>query len=224
MHIPGTAGQQERDVLYDASGTITAGGTAQIVLPEHKSRSFLLIQNLHASAAMYVEFGGARATATLTGTAITSFTITNAGFNYTKPPIVLLLGGGNSGNSAYLGCGAPGYPSPGDPAYAVPTVTDMSSQRPARATAVLGASGIAGSLISSITVNDGGAGFQVAPLVFLQNSLQDPFGVAIPSAGVGMLIPAGGSNIWVNGTFCPTDAVSIFCATSAAPFCIKYAP
>lgn len=218
MQLPGSRGQQERDWLYDSSGTIAVGGTPQLLLPEHKSRSFLFIQNMSASADMYVEFGGARATCAITNGQVTSFSITNAGFNYTYPPIVRLLGGGNSGNSAYLGVGAPGYPAPGDPAYVAARYQDMSTQKPARATAVL-----SGAAVNSITIDDPGAGYQVAPMVLLMNDLRDPFGVAIASATQGMWLPPGGSNTWVNGTFCPTAPVSIFSATGAARFCCKWA-
>jgi hypothetical protein len=220
MKLVGSRGQQLRDFLYDASGTIAEGGVAQLLLPEHKSRSFLFVQNLHASADMYIEFGAARATVTVSGGQIASFTVTNAGMLYTYPPDVQLIGGGNGGNSQILGVGAPGYPSPGDPGYTA-AHSNMTGQRPAKAHAVL--SGSAGArTVTSFEIEDPGAGYVIAPMVLMTNNLLDPYGVAVPSVGVGMLLPAGGSNLWTNGTVCPTDAISIFCATIDAPFCCKY--
>lgn len=222
MILPGARGEQQRDHLYDASGTITTGGTAQLLLPEAKSRSYLFIQNPDPSHPLTIEFGGARATVAIAGGALTTFTITNAGFGYTVAPLVRLLGGGNSGNPPYLGVGMPGYPSPGDPAYVAGRYFDMSTQKPGSAHAVLTAGAV-----SSIVVDAAGSGYQAAPYVFLENSLRDPFGAALPSATVGMLLLGGGgigSIIEYNGTACPTDAIAIFGATNAQAFVCKYIP
>lgn len=218
MQLPSTRGQQVRDHFYDASGTITTGGQPQLVLPEHRSRSFLYFQNLSA-VDMYLEFGAARATATLTSGKITSFSVTNAGFGYTQPPIVRLIGGGNSNNPAFLAVGAPGYPSPGDPSdvIALNRYTDLSAQRPGEAHAVL-----TGAAVSSIVIDNPGSGYQLAPLVFLENTLRDPYGAAIPSATSGIWIPAGSGSLYMNGTTCPTDQMAVFCATTSSAFCCKF--
>jgi hypothetical protein len=216
MKLVGSAGQQALCPFYDASGTITTGGTPQLLLPVHKSRSHLLIMNI-SDTAMYIEFGAARATATLTSGAITSFSVTNAGFGYTRPPIVHLLGGGNGGNSSFLGVGAPGYPSPGDAGYAAARYTDMSGQRPAQAHATL-----TGPLVGALVIEDPGAGYVKAPMVYLENDPLDPFGAAIPSSTSGLLVQANGGSYYVNGTVCPTDQVSIVCATTGKAFTVKW--
>lgn len=216
MKLVGSGGQQTHHPFYDASGTITTGGTPQLLLPVAKSRSHLLIMNI-SDTDMYIEFGAARATATLTSGVITSFTVTNAGFGYTRPPNVNLLGGGNGGNSSFPGVGAPGYPAPGDAGYTSARYTDMSGKRPGKAHAVL-----SGSTIGSIVIEDGGAGYAAAPMVYLENEMLDPFGAAIPSATSGILLSSAGGAYYVNGTVCPTDQISIFCATSAKAFCCKF--
>src|SRR5262249_38636756 len=100
MRLVGSGQQQRRDFLYSADGTITSGGTAQLVLAQSQSRSFLLLQNLSAGP-LYVEIGAARATCTISNGAVASVSVANAGFNYTKPPVVRFLGGG--GNVPFLG-------------------------------------------------------------------------------------------------------------------------
>lgn len=222
MQLPGVKGQQTRDFSFNFASTIATGGTAQLLLPEAKSRSLFIFCN-NSDTAMYLEFGGARAHATLTSGVVTSVSIDNAGFNYTYPPVVDFLGGGNSGNPNIVGVGQVGYPSPGDGAYAPPR-TDLSGQRPAKGTAVLASSGIAGSLITSITIEDGGAGYAAAPYVFIRNSLRDPAGVAIPSATSGMPIQANGGSIYINGPSCPTDAIAVFCATTGKAFYVMSMP
>lgn len=204
--MPGMRGQQVRDHLYDASGVIASGGTAQLLLPEAKSRSFLLIQNLDGSAVLNVEFGGARATATITNGAVTGFTITNAGQGYTDAPTVELQGGGTGGNSSFLGVGLPGYPAPGDPGYAWPRTTDMSAFKPAKVHATL-----SGGAVNAIVIEDPGAGYVIAPFVKITNSLLDPYGVAIASATSGILLPANGGNLFMDRAV-PTDQISIFSA------------
>jgi hypothetical protein len=216
MKLVGASGQQTLHPFYDASGSIAAPATPQLVFPIHKSRSHLNLMNL-SDTIMYIEFGGARATATLTSGVITSFNITNVGFGYTRPPKVFLLGGGNGGNSSFIGVGAPGYPSPGDAGYASARFTDMSGQRPAKAHAVL-----SGSTVGSIVIEDGGAGYAAAPMVFLQNDDLDPFGAAIPSATSGIQLGANGGAYYINGTVCTTDQVSIVCASSGKAFSAKF--
>lgn len=206
MQLPNTRGQQQRDNLYDASGTITTGGTAQLLLPEAKSRSLLILQNI-SDTAMFVEFGSARATATLTSGVVTSCSITNAGFGFTIPPIIEFLGGGNDGwnmgNPTMNTPGLPGWPSPANPA--------------------LGIAVLSGTTVGSITVTNGGANYKNAPYVFIRNSYNDPFGCATPSATSGIQLPANMTVPFIfNGTACPTDSVAIFCATTEKSFACKY--
>lgn len=212
--MPGMRGQQTRDHLYDASGVIASGGTAQLLLPEAKSRSALLIQNIDTgTATLFVEFGGARATATISNGQIASFSVTNAGFGYTVAPEVELLGGGTGGNSSFLGVGLPGYPAPGDPGYSWPRTTDMSAFKPAKVHATL-----SGGAVNAIVIEDPGAGYVIAPFVKITNSLLDPYGVAIASATSGILLPAQGGRLYYDRAV-PTDQISIFGAGTTRYTC-----
>lgn len=202
MHLIGARGQQVRDFKYDASGTITTGGTPQLILPEHFLRTSFFVQNL-SSGSLWVEYGGARAAATLTAGVVTSIAITNAGFGYTMPPSVRFFGGGDTTQN-------PTYKCPGLPG-------NVSSRRPARAHAVL-----TGGVVTSIVIDDGGANYVQAPMVFLQSSQQDPYGAAIPSATNGVLLSSSGGNEFYNGTATTTDAISIFGATTGQGFTCKY--
>ncbi len=202
MKYVGTRGQQVRDVEYVADSSIASGGTAQLVLPEAKSRSYLFIQNL-SDTDMYFEFGSARATATLTGGAVSSCSVTNAGFGFTYPPKIEFLGGSYCvpKNTASVGVGQPGYPAP---------------SRPAQASCVLTTGAV-----SSIQIDDPGAGYIVAPYVLITNSLRDPVGCALPASGVGMYL-GGGQSFYRNGTTCPTDAIAVFCAASSKKFLVRW--
>jgi len=213
MRWQGTAGQQRRDLTFDASGSITAGGTAQLLLPEAKSRSHLKIQNLSAEA-LYIEYGSARATATLSGTTIASCTVTNAGMGFTYAPDIEFLGGGAYGQngiygtniSNFVGCGMVGYPAPAHPARAHCVMT-----------------GSPGALsVGSIVIDDPGSGYLTAPYVLITNKLHDPNGVAVPSANNGVLLAANGGSEFYNGTVCPTDAIAIFGGTTGQYFMCKY--
>lgn len=206
MQLTNTRSQMGRDTLYDASGTITTGGTAQLVIPEMKSRSFFVFEN-NSDTAMYLEIGGPRATAVLTNGVVTSCSVTNAGFNFTKPPIIEFLGGGNDAwsmnNPTTLSAGIPSWPAPAHPAKATSVLT--------------------GGAISSIVINDGGAKYANPPYVLITNSHNDPFGCAVPSVGVGFLIQTGGS-FSLNGTACTTDPIAVYCATTGKSFTCKYMP
>lgn len=218
MRLVGSRGQRVRDALYDASGTITAGSTAQLVLPETLSRSFLLLQNL-SPGPLYVEMGAARVTCSISSGAVTSggFIITNAGFGYTYPPAIEFLGGGNSGNTVVKGVGQPTFPAPGDPWYGTAFYHDLSSQKPAKASAIL-----TGGAVTSIVLESGGSGYNAAPFMFLRNSMRDPNGCAIPSATSGILLPAQGQALIWNGTTCPTDPIAIVGGTTGQAFTCKW--
>lgn len=201
MQLVGTRGQFVKDYLFDASGVTGTG--SKLILPEANSRSMLVLQNL-SNGSLYFEFGAARATCTLTGTGVGSVVVSNAGFNYTLPPIVTFLGGGRGGNGRYTATAGPNFPQP---------------SRVAQAHAVLTAGAV-----SSIVVDDPGIGYYTAPLVFLSNSPNDPNGCADPSTGGGSgLLLASGSNVYLlNGTACPTDAVSVYAASSGLAYLCKY--
>lgn len=208
MRLVGSGEQAVMTPGFRADGSITAGGTPQLVLPAFAPRSSLIIQNV-SDTEMWFEFGAARAHATLSSGVVSSVTVDNGGFNYTLPPKVTFLGGGYNGNTAFLGLGIPSQSSPAGPypAGAKPAV--------AHATLSTGA-------VSAITVDDGGSGYAIAPYVFLSNPL-DPYGCADPSAGSGSglrLLP-GQAYTW-NGTVTPTDAVAVYCASTGKKFICMY--
>lgn len=224
MQLVGSRGQAVRDVLYDASVAIPSA-TKILLLPEMKSRSFLMIQNL-GTHSMWVQFGSATATATLTATAVSSVAVTNAGFNFSVPPVIEFFGGGSGNNSQYISAGAVGFPSPGTGGTTgtLPAPGTAKVLRPAQAHCIM--SGAVGSqTVVSITVDDGGFGYVIAPYVFIRNSILDPNGCADPStsSGSGMLLTSAGGSLTFNGTFCPTDSVAVFGTAGDVCSC-KYAP
>ena len=202
MHLVGSKGQYVRDFMFDASGTITTGGTPQLILPEHARRTSLILQNASTNVLM-IEFGGARATATLTSGVVTSIAVTNSGFGYTIPPTVQFLGGGDlTKNPTYLCPGLPGNVSP-------------SKSPSARAV-------LTGGSVSSIIIDNGGANFVNPPYVALRSSDQDPYGAATPSATVGAILLPNGGSLFFNGTALTTDAISVYGATTGQAFVCKY--
>ena len=200
--LVGMRGQYEHDAAFDASGTITTGSTAQLILPKQLRRSMLYVQNISATA-MYIDFGGARAHATMSGGAVTSVTVDNGGFGYTLPPLVKFFGGGDlTKNPSYLSPGLPGEVGPNT----LPT---------AHALLTTGA-------VSSVVMDSPGANYIKTPYVYLLSAENDPFGAVTPSATVGTLLAANGGSILFNGTSTPTDAVSVFCTATSAAFTCKW--
>lgn len=219
MNLVGSRDQQVRDHLYAADGTITTGNTSQLLLPERKSTSFLFIQN-NSSGALWLEFGGARATVSIASNALNAFTVRNGGFGYNVPPKVLLFGGGNGGNSLSPGATLPNWPTPPDMAFAPPRFPSPGRVGKAHAT-------LSGGVVNAIVVEDPGAGYVIAPYVFLENEIFDPTGVADPffgSVNSGLQLPTTGSNYYVNGTHCTTDAIAIWGATTGQAFTCRWAP
>ena len=213
MQLPGSRFQVKRDPLYVADGTIIAGLTAQLLLPQLQTRSLLKLQNL-SNGPLWIENGSARATCTISGGKVNSITVTNAGFNFTNPPVVQFLGGGNAGNGSYLGLGQPGSEGPN---------SKLTAARLAVAHCVLGsASPLPGSLVSSIVIDDPGEGYVTAPFVFLVNSDLDPYGCATPSATSGMLLSAQSAPYILNGTSCHTDSLAIYGATTGQAFLCRW--
>jgi hypothetical protein len=211
MKLVSAGNQQVRHFLYDSSGTITTGGSAQLVLARSMARSFLYLKNTSVGP-LWFETDGPRATATISGGVVTSVSITNAGFNMTLPPLIRFLGGGQGGagynqppNTSYLGLGQPNGPTPPNQATGIP---------------VMGGSG-ANKNVSSITVNNAGSNYVIAPYVQIITSDLDPYGCAIPSTGVGIMLSAGESIMW-NGTCCPTEAIAVFGATTGQGFICKW--
>lgn len=201
MKLVSSGNQQCQHPMYSADGTVTAGGTAQLVLARSMARSFLKLQNL-SNGPLYFEFGSARATATLTSGAVTGLTITNAGFGFSKPPVVEMLGGGAAGNSTYLGLGQPNGTSPSNPAFVTAVLTTGA--------------------VSSFQISNPGSGYVTAPYVFIRNSDLDPNGCAIPSVTSGMLLAANSPPYILNGTCCTTDSVAVFGATTGQAYLCRW--
>jgi hypothetical protein len=204
MQLQNVSHQQVRHPLYAADGSITSGGTAQIVLPVHQSRALLKLQNT-SGGPLWFEFGSARATCTLSSKAVSSsFTITNSGFNFTKPPLVKFFGGGTANNSSYLGNNQYGGPAPSNPATAIAVLS--------------------GGSVSAITLTNPGANYIIAPQLVMYDDDLDPYGCATPANGVGMLLSAGSQPYILNGSSCFTDSISVWGATTGQTYLCRWMP
>ena len=204
----GARGQYYSDPLYDVSGTIGSGSTPQLLLPVALNRTSLIVQNI-SDTAMYISIGAPPATCTLSSGTVNTVTAGNVGVGYSIAPTVYFLGGTNANrasNPTYSLAGLPDYPAP---------------SRPAQAHCVM--TGAAGSMtISSIAVDDPGAGYAYPPFVFLRNSPLDPFGYSIPSATNGILLAASGGSYTANNKITTTDQLAIFCTASSKAFTCKF--
>lgn len=207
MRAVGAGGQRRQDDMYDASGTITAGGTAQLVLAQAPSRSFLLLQ-VEGPDSLWFEFGSGRATASLTSGAVSSCGVTNAGMGFSYTPSIVFEGGGALNNGLYLGVGQPEALSPSRPAVAHCVMTGSAPNM----------------TIASIAIDDGGAGYVCPPYVYIRNNPNDPNGAAVPgnaSAG-SIFVPAGNFPMIWNGTVCPTSQISVFGAVTGTKYTVKW--
>lgn len=194
-YLPGFRGQPSpSDDLLDFSGTVAVAGTPQLVIPQQPGRSYLLLQNIFATA-IFVTIGPAKVTATLTSGKVTGFTIVNAGLGYTVAPKVRLLGGTIVGNMQI-------------------SQEQQFNFKGAKAVAT-----ISGGAVNSVSVDgDGGANYQVAPTVYLDNPGPDlGGGVLIPSATFGVELLTHDALIF-DGSFCPTSAVAVFGAAGSEKF------
>lgn len=222
MHVQGTREQHGRYWgLYDSPTGIIASGTApQLVLPETSSRASFLFQNTSA-AGMWLGLGSARASATISGGVVNAVTVVNAGFNFSRAPLVRFYGGGIQpqggviqANASYVSGTAYGFPSPSHPALAHCVMTGSAPNMS----------------VASIAIDDGGAGYVIAPYVLLTNSELDPNGCFDPSAvqnavkGSGFYVPA--YDYWPKHTALSltTDPVAVFCATVNSTFAIMWLP
>jgi hypothetical protein len=204
MKLVGASQQQNQHPLYRADGTLATGGTAQLVLARSMSRSYLLLAN-NSIGPLWFEIGFGSATATLSGSVVSSIAVGNAGFGYSKPPLVRLWGGGypsNPNTPNYVGLAQPNGYAPSNIATAVATIS--------------------GGAISAITVTNGGGSYVVAPYVSIIGSDLDPVGCAAPASGVGILVPAGGAPLIWNGTCCPTDPVAVWGATTSQAYACRW--
>lgn len=203
--------QHYRDFSFYADGSIASASKGQLVLPENTSRSSLFFQNT-STAIMWYGFGSARATCTISGGAVNTVTVTNAGFGFTRAPIVVFYGGGIlpqqgniPANSSYVGAAGYGFPSP---------------QNPAQAHAVL-TTGV----VSSIVIDNGGSGYISTPQVMLFDDVLDPNGCFDPSVSSGsgfQLYP--GQSIYEAHSVMTTDPLGVFCATTTSTFACRWTP
>ena len=215
MKLINAGGQFRRDFTYPADGTIASGSAPQLVLPEHPSRSSLFFMNT-STATFYYRFGGAQATCTISSGVVQAPSITNAGFNYSRTPKVHFYGGGTipqSGtipaNSSYIGAGGPNFPAPVNPAKGHAVMTGSAPNMS----------------VASITLETGGSGYAIAPMVFIENDVLDPNGAFDPSAGGGagfILYP--GQSVYLAHSAVTTDALAIFCGTESAAFACFWTP
>lgn len=206
--VVGIRGQGSLTTLYRADGS-TLAARPKIVLPNFGPRSSFVFENI-SDTAMYLEFGGARATATLTNGAVSSCTIVNAGFNYTLPPRVTFLGGGRYPNGLMQGVAYPGAVAPSNIATGHCVMTDDGY-------------GTTTNKVSSIVIDNGGSGYASAPLVVLLNDPNDPFGCADPSlsSGTGFLVyPANMPP--QTPLVAPTDAVAVWANADSKKFFCGY--
>jgi hypothetical protein len=203
---------QERDLLFDASGTIASGGTAQLVLPERRSTSMILIQNISSGTdVLWFAFGAARLTATISGGSVNSISVANAGFNFTIAPVIELLGGGHPYNTTQVGIGQTGFDAP---------------IHPAQATAVMAsAAPLPGLKISSVTITDPGTGYVAAPYAWVRNSELDMAGVSVPAANSAGCIGLQQYGILhINNVANPTDPIAVIGATTGDAFTVRWRP
>jgi hypothetical protein len=207
MKLVGAGGQSAPHFYYDASSTIASATAPQLILPRRNSCSHLMVQNI-STAAMYLEFGSARAVATITNGQVSAVTVTNPGFGFSLAPTIQFRGGGANGFPGFIGSSEPLSPPPGDPAQAHCVMTGAAPNMS----------------VQSIVIDNPGAGYLFPPYVQILNDPKDPNGCADPSqsAGVGILLGAAGGSYYLNGTACPTDALALFCATIGAAFTCKW--
>lgn len=202
--FPGIRGQTPLDDLLDFSGTVTAGGTAQLILPQQPRRLLLSISNMDATDVMYVGVGPAKATAALAAGAVTTITVNNGGVGYTVAPQVRILGGLVNGDYQT----APGATNL--QGISVPGVV-------CQAHAVL-----TGGAVSSIVVDNPGSGYLVAPLIYLENPWPTLGGGAYaPGVSNGIPIPVNTTFTFQGSFMIPGSAVALFGATTGDQFHVR---
>ena len=199
--VVGFGEQQVLLPLYRADGSVAAGGTAQLILPRAAPRSSITIQNTSSTDTIVLEFGSARATATLSGGKVSSITVTNAGFGYTYPPYVRFLGGGYIGNGRDLGLGYPNQNAPSNFATAHCVLT-------------------AGA-VSSIVIDNPGSGYDCAPYVQLLNDPNDNYGCAAPTSSVGYKLPPN-TVYHQSYNVISTDAIAVYGPTTGNTWFCSY--
>lgn len=204
---------------FRADGTLSGSNTAQLILPVAMSRCMLMVMNI-STHTMFLEHGPPRMTVQISGGSVTGCTVTNGGFNYTKPPSIQFEGGFLPfvANATWNGLGLIGSQSPSGLATQGIT-TNPTFNRVARAHCVL-TTGV----VTSVVIDDPGFGYINPPEAILKNNNEDPFGCASPffgNANSGVALPATNGFYYINGTSCWTDAVSLS-GTSGDAFTVEY--
>lgn len=207
MQFPGLVYANTATLRF--SGTVTTGGTAQIIMPQDYGRYYMYIQNT-SSTDLRIGIGAPTGTATVSSGVITGITANNAGLRYSYAPKVMLIGGGYSN--------MPNPGSPGSP-WTEGTGGGLGFQSPTRvgaAVAVMTGSA-PNQTIASVTVQDGGAGYIAAPFVYFQPDPRDPYGCFAPSATAGTILAPYGSRTWESTAVCAC-AVSVYGGTNGQSF------
>ena len=219
MYLPNTPSQSGYHPSFRADGTITTGGTPQLILPRAYSRCMLMIMNI-STTALYMDHGPPRAKATISNGTVTGATVLNAGFGYTLPPLVQFQGGFGPfvANSSWDGRGLLGSASPTGLANQGDTV-NPAYNRPAQAHCTL-----SGQAVNAIVIDDPGFGYVNPPEIVLYNQINDPFGCAVPSTTSGIILTASGGFYYLNHTAMWTDPVAIYGATTGQGFTVEYMP
>jgi hypothetical protein len=185
------------DDFLDFSGTITLGGTAQLLLPQQPRRLVVFVSNISTTTTdvMYFGVGPAKATANLTGTLVSSITVNNGGVGYTVAPNVRIMGGIYNGDY------------------------ETSPQQFAGGRQAAAHATIAGGAVTAITIDDPGIGYLVAPLIYLENPLPALGGGAYAAAANNGIAVPNGSTLTFNGNLLvPASAMSIVGPTTGGQF------
>jgi hypothetical protein len=213
MYLVGSRGQQTPDVAYRLDGV--TGAASQLVTPIPLSRSSYVFQNT-STAVLWLEFGSARATATIAGGIVTGVTITNGGKGFLAPPIIDFQGGQQYAPQVGAGPGGAGMPG-----YAVPNF--FAGQAPARHAKARGV--LTAGVLTSVVIDDPGLGYAFAPWVSIRNDPSDRYGGADPFFGgatSGMEIAPAGGSYYVNGTVCDVEQMYVYSATAGSTYFFRW--
>lgn len=201
MAVPANLrGKTPLDDVFSMSTSIITGGTAQPILPQQPRRLWLAISNASAADTIWLGVGPARAAPTMAGGTVASIAVIFGSIGYSVAPQVRIKGGIFNGDYET----APGSTGP-QPGQTYPG-------RPAQATAA-----ISGGVITGITVTDPGAGYLVAPMVYLENPWpQLGGGSTVPAANNGLPITAGQTYTFTGSLFVPGSAMAAVGATTGS--------
>lgn len=194
--------------IFTFSGSITSGGTPQLVVPGERQRSYFEFVN-NSTITLYLEIGEPQVSANLTSNSIGTLTVMNVGFGYTYAPNVVFVGGGPAGNLPDSATNAVPW------RFGAPTTLAQAHVT------------ISSGSIATIIIDYAGAGYVTTPYIRLEADPRDPFGCARPTASTGIPILPGGSYTMSSGQnatgWVATGPVSVFGATTGSQFACKVA-